>query len=149
MIETLLWFFLIIFLAIIAGSVILFKRLNKFIKKGVSSKDIVFSKSDPLQEKMPFRIEMETYPQLNPNQPTYCIVVKTKTKEEKGWTFLKEISVTSYSEYSALCEASQMIAGTDNPRINQASIPSSATAVLKSKNISYRFEIKSKTDPSN
>lgn len=72
----------------------------------------------------------------------YTIIVKTKKKEDKGWSFFKEIVVASYGEFPALCEAAYLISGTDNPRINQADNPISATVVLRSKNISYRFEIK-------
>jgi chaperonin GroEL (HSP60 family) len=71
----------------------------------------------------------------------YTIVVKNKRKEDKKWQFFKEIEVKADIEYTALMEASYLIAGSDNPRINYADVPISATVTYRSKNISYRFEI--------
>lgn len=71
----------------------------------------------------------------------FKILVKSKRKEDKTWHFLKHIKVDAWSDYSALCEAAFQVANSRDPRINQAQIRISATVVLRSQNLSYRFEI--------
>ena len=71
----------------------------------------------------------------------FTILVKTKKTEDNGWQPLEEIKIEGYSEYDVLSVAAYQVAGSINPRINQADIRLSATVILRSKNISYRFEI--------